>query len=307
MVLQVRTAHQHIQEAILPQHRKETIEDYQTRILKVLVHIQTHLDELPQRDELASIACMSPFHFHRIFTSFVGEPLHQYIKRLRLERAAKWLSNGSDSITDIALRTGYETPAAFGKAFKQHFQTTPSHFREQQLSYQYENINFSLRVRKELTMTPSIQTLPEQRVMFVRKTGSYQDSSPQAWQALFGFLAKKNVPLQSVEMFGISHDTPSVTEPDKLRYDACVPAADDFKGEGEVGVQTIDGGTFAVFLHKGSYQKLNETYNNIFSVWLPQSQKELRDEPCFEKYLNSLFTVPSEDDLQTEIYVPIKS
>jgi AraC family transcriptional regulator len=303
MALHVRTAQK--QEAILP-HREDTIQDYQTRILKVLVHIQTHLDDLPHREELASIACMSPFHFHRIFSSFVGEPIHKYIKRLRLERAAGWLINTQDSITDIALRTGYETPAAFGKAFKQHFHVTPTHFREKQLSYSHEVIRFSLQIKEEEAMKPTIKSRPEQRVMFVRKTGSYQDSSKQAWETMFGFLGQKGMPFHSIDMLGISHDSPGITEPDKLRYDACIPADDTVEAEGEVGLQTIAGGQFAIFLHKGSYKNLQQTYNHIFSVWLPQSQQTLRDEPCFEKYLNSPMTVAHTDDLQTEIYIPIQ-
>jgi AraC family transcriptional regulator len=107
-------------------------------------------------------------------------------------------------------------------------------------------------------------------------------------------------------MLGISHDSPGITEPDKLRYDACIPADDTVEAEGEVGLQTIAGGQFAIFLHKGSYENLQQTYNHIFSVWLPQSQQTLRDEPCFEKYLNSPMTVAHTDDLQTEIYIPIQ-
>ena len=65
---------------------------YQERILKVLVHIQNHLDDELSLEELASVAYFSPFHFHRIFTALTGESIKSYVRRLRLERATRDLA-----------------------------------------------------------------------------------------------------------------------------------------------------------------------------------------------------------------------
>jgi AraC family transcriptional regulator len=73
----------------------------------VLVHIQQHLDEPLRLDELAAIACFSSFHFHRIFRGMVGESVKEYIRRLRLERAASQLRVGKEPVTQIALDAGY--------------------------------------------------------------------------------------------------------------------------------------------------------------------------------------------------------
>ena len=53
--------------------KSETERRYRERILRVLVHIQSHLDHALDLDELAGIATFSPFHFHRIFRGMVGE------------------------------------------------------------------------------------------------------------------------------------------------------------------------------------------------------------------------------------------
>lgn len=75
--------------------------------------------------------------------------------------------------------------------------------------------------------------------------------------------------------------------------------------EGEVGVQTIAGGRYVVFLHRGPYENLLGAYQHIFGEWLPGSGEELRDVPCFERYLNSPeHTRP--ENLKTEIYLPLK-
>ena len=62
-----------------------TEQTYRQRIQAVQRFIQEHLDEELPLERLARVAHFSPFHFHRIFRSLVGESLHAYIRRLRLE------------------------------------------------------------------------------------------------------------------------------------------------------------------------------------------------------------------------------
>ena len=65
--------------------KQDTLQDYQERMLRVLIYIQNHLDHGPTLNELAELAHFSPFHFHRIFRGMVGESLKAYVRRLRLE------------------------------------------------------------------------------------------------------------------------------------------------------------------------------------------------------------------------------
>ena len=53
--------------------RAATERDYKQRILRVLVHVQQHLDDALDLDALAAVAHFSPYHFHRIFRGMVGE------------------------------------------------------------------------------------------------------------------------------------------------------------------------------------------------------------------------------------------
>ncbi|HPQ54462.1 MAG TPA: AraC family transcriptional regulator [Spirochaetota bacterium] len=62
--------------------------EYVSRINRVIDYIENHLDEPMTLDILAGVAHFSPYHFHRIFSSMVGEPLYKFIQRLRLEKAA---------------------------------------------------------------------------------------------------------------------------------------------------------------------------------------------------------------------------
>jgi AraC family transcriptional regulator len=106
-------------------------------------------------------------------------------------------------------------------------------------------------------------------------------------------------------MIGISHDSPDITDADKLRYDACITLNQPIQPQGEFNLQTIAGGRYALFFHKGSYEQFDETYRLIFGQWLGQSDERLRDAPVFERYLNRAPHRTRPENLRTEIYVPL--
>ncbi|HLO31917.1 MAG TPA: AraC family transcriptional regulator [Anaerolineales bacterium] len=93
-------------------------------------YIREHINEPLDRETLASIAGFSVPHFHRVFTAQVGESAASYVRRLRLERAGRKLRMGAVDITEVALAAGYDTHAAFSKAFKQQFGISPREFRQ---------------------------------------------------------------------------------------------------------------------------------------------------------------------------------
>ena len=107
----------------------QNMQDYSDCIDNVKLHIREHINEPLNREVLAAVAGFSVPHFHRIFTAHVGENIGSYVRRVRLERAGRKLRMGAVDITAVALAAGYDTHAAFGKAFKQQFGLSPSEFR----------------------------------------------------------------------------------------------------------------------------------------------------------------------------------
>lgn len=57
-------------------------------MLRVLVHIQQHLDEALELNDLAGLAHFSPYHFHRVFQGMVGETLMAHVRRMAAEAGA---------------------------------------------------------------------------------------------------------------------------------------------------------------------------------------------------------------------------
>jgi AraC family transcriptional regulator len=154
-------------------------------------------------------------------------------------------------------------------------------------------------------MTLEIRTIDPMPVLFVRRTGPYYQAAGEAFGVLCQLAGPRGLLGPATRMIGISHDDPHVTAESRFRYDACVTIDCEAKPEGEVGQKTIAGGKYAVFLHAGSYEGFQRTYDQIFKTWLPASGVQLREEPCFELYLNSPDQVKPED-LRTEIWLPLQ-
>jgi AraC family transcriptional regulator len=106
------------------------LQEYSDCIEGVKQYIREHIHEPLDRETLASVAGFSIPHFHRVFTAHVGESAISYVRRLRMERAGRKLRMGAVDITEVAFAAGYDSHAAFSKAFKQQFGVSPSEFRQ---------------------------------------------------------------------------------------------------------------------------------------------------------------------------------
>jgi AraC family transcriptional regulator len=106
-----------------------SMDDYSDRIEDARQYVLEHISEPLNRKVLAAVAGFSIPHFHRIFRACTGESTAGYVRRVRMERAGRKLRMGAVDINEVALAAGYDTHAAFSKAFKQQFGLSPSEFR----------------------------------------------------------------------------------------------------------------------------------------------------------------------------------
>jgi AraC family transcriptional regulator len=101
---------------------------YITRINRVIDHLNANLRSAYSLDELAEVACFSPYHFHRVFKSITGETVHEYAKRLRLEKAARLAADNKFKMAEIAVECGFESTTDLSRSFKARFGVPPSRF-----------------------------------------------------------------------------------------------------------------------------------------------------------------------------------
>jgi len=101
------------------------------RLRRVLAHIAESSAESVPNAELAALCGMSPAHFSREFRRAVGLPPHQYMMKLRLERAREALLSADGRIVDIAQDCGFTNASHFSRAFSTQFGLSPANFRYQ--------------------------------------------------------------------------------------------------------------------------------------------------------------------------------
>ena len=99
-------------------------------INRALTYIEANLGQDISVDQIADYSNISRFHLSRVFSHATGHPLARYVRLRRLTEAARYLRQSHDSVLNIALRVGYDSHAAFTRAFTAEFGVAPSDFRE---------------------------------------------------------------------------------------------------------------------------------------------------------------------------------
>ena len=99
------------------------------RLFRVLDYIDRHLEDDLTLDNLASVACLSRFHFARAFKQAVGQSPGRYVVARRLERAKALLVEGDTPLVEVALALRFSSQANFTRAFKQSTGLAPGQYR----------------------------------------------------------------------------------------------------------------------------------------------------------------------------------
>ncbi len=110
-----------------PPTSRHTIDE--RRLNRVLEYMAQHIEEDIGIDDLAKVACLSPFHFIRMFGRRMGEPPHRHLSRMRLERAKTMLALSHLTLYEIALACRYSSQANFTRAFHRMVGMTPGAYR----------------------------------------------------------------------------------------------------------------------------------------------------------------------------------
>ena len=278
--------------------------EYDESINRVISYIHSNLDRNMTIEELASVSNFSAYHFHRLLKAFLGESLWQYVKRIRLETGAKLLLYSNDDISEISYRVGYDTPSSFSSSFKKEFGVSPTQFKIKKGNVKMKKTPIE---KKEIQfdLSPRISVIEDQNYIYRRLYGAFSEQKFEtAWTDFIQYAIEKQLLKPGANPFTVYLDDPKITEESKLKYDICLPV-ESYQASGETGNSKIESNKYAIFLYKGSYNNLEQVYDEIFQKWLPNSNEELGTHKLFEKYLNSP-TNTLEDELLTEIYIPIK-
>lgn len=308
-------------------------DEYLTRIHRVQDHIERHLQEELRLEDLARVACFSPFHFHRIYAAVTGETIREFVLRLRLERAASQLLNvPGRSVTEIALDCGFGGSAAFARAFRAAFGTTATEFRKNRKPHRKSGeeggrgVGYGPNVgaapdapdaaatRREHPMHTTerkkadqagVEDLPAFTVGYVRHVGPYAGDGA-LFARLFGRLGQWAGPRgligKDTRWLAIYHDDPNITAPENLRLSACLTVPAGTVGERDVNVMEIPAGRSVVARFHIEHHEYGAAWSWLMGEWMPASGYQPDDCPCYEVYLSQ----PEEPVQIVDLVQPVK-
>ncbi len=304
---------------------------YRSRINLAVDYIERNLGRDFALEEIAAVAGFSKYHFHRIFHTFTGETLFQFIQRLRLEKGATMLLNDpAKPVTDIALECGFAGSSSFAKSFKQYFGYTATNWRDlghaacmsesnpgkadskrgQQLrnagkavvpsnvyiEYVSNTQIWRYELMENVNRVVEVKELPETTLAYVRYVGPYKGDG-QLFEGLFGRLFQWAGPrnllrFPETQIIIIYHDNPEITDEAKLRVSVSISVPVDTAVDGEIGKMVLPAGKYALARFELSSDEYQEAWDWVYRTWLPESGYQPDDRPCFEMYHNDPKTHP---------------
>jgi len=277
---------------------------------RVLEYIDRRLDEQLELDTLAKVANFSSFHFHRVFTAWFGETLGEYVRRRRLEMAAlRLVAQPRLPVLEVALSVGFGSTEAFARAFKARFGSTPTAWRSSQLSNR-DQLKSKLDQAaapasgKHGSMKVTIVDRQPTTVAYLRYIGPVGKPVSDFWISKVDPWMQTNG-LYGRPRYGISHDDPGITAPEKVRYDAAVEVPENFVGAGDHQLTVIPGGKCAVGKFKGTDKQIGEAWDWLLRDWLPGSGMQLDSRPSFEHYPVEASFDPKTGEFESEICIPV--
>jgi AraC family transcriptional regulator len=267
------------------------------QVQRVVDYLGGHLDETLDLETLAGVACLSPYHFHRIYRGLLGETVNETVRRFRLQRAAVDLLDRELSIERTARRAGYASQAAFTRAFRDEYGVPPAHYRdiwrEPQIPDEGDGAIYQVQ----------FEDRPGLRVAMIEQRGDYQLTS-KAFERLMIVAATTGLFGPNTRTLGIFQDDPESVPQTELRSAACITVPDGWAASGELTEGHIEGGRYARIVHTGPYNELKTAYDWLYQTWLPTSGEDPRNLPCVEEYLNNPRQVPAKD-LKTAVMMPL--
>lgn len=270
-------------------------ERYETRINRAIALIDRQIDQDLSIERLADEACLSRFHFHRIFSALTGESVHALTTRMRMQRALALTRQGQrPQWKAVAASVGYRSPDVFARAFKRHFGCPPSQFDLEQWWQSRPDREALLEVsRYFLRPAPplppdfrvEIATRPAANLIVSRAIGGYLDPAllVAAYERMVEAARSLDIPLPG-RLAGASQDDPEIVPLSRCRYDFTLEVPEGTKVPKGLHAARRTAGRWAMTHLTGDFQAVDRAWNLLFKSWLPASGLNLRDAPAEEIY-----------------------
>lgn len=283
--------------------------DYRISMNKVMNYIDKYFYKKITLNDLSKVGNYSVYHMHRIFNSLNGESLHQYILRIRLEKAAFSLLQDKVSITQIALDHGFYDGAAFSKHFKSYFGMSPSEYKKNSKNIQEKKprINYNDDEGTYECINEFLIHEKRQCLFYKRFQGDFRGQTKIFVNLYMEVLAWKenqviDEDFKSKSMV-IYHDPLDITSSEKHRISVGVTMPLHLKSK-DMDCLFLEEGNYKVFRFILWGQNYDQAWRHAYREILNDSCLVLRDDYAYEVYPKKCYD-HKKSETYFEIWIPV--
>ncbi|WP_433375184.1 AraC family transcriptional regulator [Actinoplanes sp. CA-142083] len=276
--------------------------------------VEEHLTEELDLGELATSLGTTEYHLRRMFSSLAGMPLSEYVRRRRMTVAAAAVVRGEDDLLGIAVRHGYGSAEAFGRAFRAVHGAGPGDVRRDGGPLRTQpQLRFHLTVEGSIPMDTRVVARPAFRLVghAARVPLIHQGVNPHIQQIVTAIPPEEHARLKALSnteppgLLQVSDDLdPDRAEGSELTYLYGVAVAEGTPAPGDLDAIDVPAGRWAVFRTAGPYpQALQSAWAATATEWFPSNPWRLRPGPEIVAVLERA------DDFSTatcELWLPIE-
>ncbi|PSL51592.1 AraC family transcriptional regulator [Saccharothrix carnea] len=259
--------------------------------------VEEHLGEEFDVDGLARSLGTTGYHLRRMFSSLAGMPLSEYVRRRRMTVAAADVVRGEDDLLGIAVRHGYGSTEAFGRAFRAVHGANPGDVRRDGGPLRAQpQLRFRLTVEGSTAMDTRIVDRPAFRLVghATRVPLIHHGVNPHIQRHITALPQDEHVRLKALGntepagLLQVSDDVdPDATEGSELTYLHGVAVSRDTAAPDDLDAIEVPAGRWAVFRTTGPHpQALQTTWAATATEWFPSNPWRLRPGPSIVTVLD---------------------
>jgi len=235
------------------------------------------------------------YHLRRMFSALAGMPLSEYVRRRRMTLAAAELTAGAQGILDVAVRHGYGSAEAFGRAFRAVHGISPADARRDGGPLRTQpTLRFRLSVEGSICMDVTIVTTPELILAghAVQVPLIHRGVNPHIQEHIASFPPEEHERLKALSsaepggILAVTADAPQdAPEGSTLTYLHGVSVAASTPVPADLDVIRVDAGAWAVFAASGPFpDTLQDLWAATATEWFPSNPWRLREGPSIVRY-----------------------
>ncbi|MBB3663826.1 MULTISPECIES: AraC family transcriptional regulator [Prauserella salsuginis group] len=275
--------------------------------------VEQDLGEDLDVDAFARRSATTEYHLRRMFSSLAGMPVSEYVRRRRMTVATADVIGGEDLLT-IAVRYGYGSTEAFGRAFRSVHGAGPAEVRRDGGPLRSQpQLRFRLTVEGSTAMNARIVERPDLRLVghAARVPLIHEGANPHIQDHITSLPAAEHDRLKQLSnadpagLLQVSADVdPDYTEGSELTYLHGVAVDAETRVPDDLDAIDVPAGTWAVFRTSGEHPKaLQDGFAATATEWFPANPWRLRPGPSIVSVIDRA------DDFSTatcEIWMPVE-